>query len=69
MEASAAKERRHLEIVAWQTAHLLNPWTKKRIKPSDLLGTSRRVDRGSSSRRDFMSRMRDRQKLIDSKRG
>ncbi|MFW6079006.1 MAG: phage tail assembly chaperone [Gemmatimonadota bacterium] len=39
--AKRGRERereRDLEALAWQTAHLLQPWSKRRITPKDLLG-------------------------------
>ena len=39
MDAYQSRQRHKLEVTAWQTAHIMNLWSKKRITVKKLLGS------------------------------
>lgn len=41
IEANGERYREDMEKLAWQTAYLLQPWSKRKVKPSQLLPWSK----------------------------
>lgn len=49
MEGWKWRDEHEFELLAWQTAHLLNVHTKRRITPQDLLKKKATVNRGATT--------------------
>ena len=59
MEGSATKTRKHMEILAWHAANIMNTQLKNKVRPSALLGKQRDLTAVGSAE-DIREHMKDR---------